>query len=252
MKRNSTVDIKQAREKMVGWYHSGPKLRSSDLEINELFKKYNPNAVLVIINVLPDELGIPTDAYVAVEEVHDDGTATTKTFNHIPASIEAEEAEEIGVEHLLRDIKDTTVGTLSTQVTSQVQSLKALHHHLHEIKLYLAKVVAGDLPFNHQIIYNLQDIFNLLPNLQASETVKSFAVKTNDELLVIYLSSLIRAILAMHNLIENKVMLRDHEKKEDGEQEAKTGAKKPTDDKTLPKTTATKDAAAKPPTSSKK
>ena len=56
---------------MVGWYHSGPKLRSSDLEINELFKKYNPNSVLVIIDVKPTDLGLPTDAYYAVDEVHD-------------------------------------------------------------------------------------------------------------------------------------------------------------------------------------
>ncbi|CAG8720904.1 611_t:CDS:2, partial [Cetraspora pellucida] len=32
-----------AREKMIGWYHSGPKLRGSDLEINELFKRQTPN-----------------------------------------------------------------------------------------------------------------------------------------------------------------------------------------------------------------
>lgn len=56
---------------MIGWYHSGPKLKSSDLEINELFKKYTPNPVLVIINVQPSDLGIPTDAYYSVEEIHD-------------------------------------------------------------------------------------------------------------------------------------------------------------------------------------
>jgi 26S proteasome regulatory subunit N8 len=56
----------------VGWYHSGPKLRSSDLEINELIKRYTPNPVLVIIDVQPKDLStIPTDAYVAVEEIHD-------------------------------------------------------------------------------------------------------------------------------------------------------------------------------------
>ena len=54
-------------------------------------------------------------------------------------------------------------------------------------------------------------MFNLLPNLQVTETVKSFAVKTNDELLVIYVSSMIRAVIALHGLIENKGMLRDAE-----------------------------------------
>jgi 26S proteasome regulatory subunit N8 len=60
-----------AREKMIGWYHSGPKLRASDLEINELFKRYTPNPVLVIVDVEPKDIGIPTDAYFAIEEIKD-------------------------------------------------------------------------------------------------------------------------------------------------------------------------------------
>lgn len=60
-----------AREKLVGWYHTGPKLRASDLEINELFKRYTPNPLLVIIDVQPKESGVPTDAYFAVEEIKD-------------------------------------------------------------------------------------------------------------------------------------------------------------------------------------
>src|SRR5271168_551703 len=60
-----------AREKLIGWYHSGPKLRASDLEINELFKRYTPNPLLVIIDVQPKEAGVPTDAYFEVEEIKD-------------------------------------------------------------------------------------------------------------------------------------------------------------------------------------
>jgi proteasome lid subunit RPN8/RPN11 len=60
-----------AKEKLIGWYHSGPKLRASDLEINELFKRYTPNPLLVIIDVQPKEVGVPTDAYFAVEEIKD-------------------------------------------------------------------------------------------------------------------------------------------------------------------------------------
>ncbi|KAJ3381463.1 proteasome regulatory particle subunit [Entophlyctis sp. JEL0112] len=204
------------KEKMIGWYHTGPKLRPSDLKINELFKRYVPNPVLVIIDVRPGTTGIPTDAYFSVEEVHDDGTATTKTFAHIPSVIEAEEAEEIGVEHLLRDIKDTAVGTLSTQITDQLESLKGLHARLAEISGYLEKVLTHKLPVNHQILYNLQDILNLLPNLDGADVKKGFAVTTNDEMLVVYLSSLVRAVVALHGLVLNKITNRDEEKKEAG------------------------------------
>ena len=60
-----------AREKLIGWYHSGPKLRASDLEINELFKRYTSNPLLVIVDVQPKDVGVPTDAYFAVEEIKD-------------------------------------------------------------------------------------------------------------------------------------------------------------------------------------
>lgn len=160
-----------------------------------------------------------------MEEIKDDGTATSKTFVHTPSTIEAEEAEEIGVEHLLRDIRDVAVGTLSTRITAQLQSLQGLHLRLKEIGTYLQKVLDGELPVNHAILGNLQDIFNLLPNISTppassrpsangsnqvenSELARAMRVKTNDQLMTIYLSSLVRAITAFHDLIDNKIQNR--------------------------------------------
>jgi len=71
---------------------------------------------------------------------------------------------------------------------------------------YLQNVLSGRLPVSHQIIYQLQDIFNLLPNLNIDDLVKAFAVKTNDMMLAIYLSSVIRAIVALHNLVDNRLV----------------------------------------------
>lgn len=60
-----------AREKIVGWYHTGPKLQQNDIAINELIRRYTPNSILVIIDAKPKDLGLPTEAYRAVEEIHD-------------------------------------------------------------------------------------------------------------------------------------------------------------------------------------
>lgn len=90
-------------------------------------------------------------------------------------------------------------------MTDQLSSLKGLETRLTDITSYLDKVIDGSLPINHQIIYNLQDILNLLPNVNLPDTSKSFSIKTNDELLVIYLCSMVRATIALHNLIENKL-----------------------------------------------
>ena len=122
----------------------------------------------MIIDAKPNRIGLPTEAYRAVEEIHDDGTPTTKTFEHVPSEIGAGEAEEVGVEHLLRDIKDTTVGTLSQKITNQLMGLKGLEIKLKDMHKYLQQVADGKLPMNHQITYLLQDIFNLLPEMIAS------------------------------------------------------------------------------------
>ncbi|KZS99100.1 Mov34-domain-containing protein [Sistotremastrum niveocremeum HHB9708] len=193
-----------ARERMIGWYHTGPKLRASDLEINDLFKRYIARPVMVIVDVRQQSVGIPTDAYFAVEEIRDDGTETRKTFLHVPSAIEAEEAEEIGVEHLLRDINHSSSTTLSTRVSNQLASLRGLQSRLKEIRDYLEKVASGTLPINHQIVYHLQDALNLLPDLDDPLMTKSFTSNTNDQLLVVYLSSLVRAVIALHALVDNK------------------------------------------------
>lgn len=239
-----------AKEKLIGWYHSGPKLRGSDLEINELFKKYTPNPLLLVVDVQPKKVGIPTDAYIAIEEIKDDGTSAERTFVHVPSSIEAEEAEEIGVEHLLRDIRDAAAGSLSIRITNQLQSLQGLHHRIRDIAVYLQRVLDAELPVNHVILGKLQDVFNLLPNLSTPASLaiadgvsesnnlnKAFSVKTNDDMMIVYLSSLVRAIIAFHNLIENKIENRkssatsdkkdkDEEKPEGEDGEAKSPSEK--------------------------
>ena len=76
------------------------------------------------------------------------------------------------------------------------------------------QVIDGKLPMNHQITYQLQDIFNLLPNLTNPDFVKSVNVNTNDQMLVVYTASLIRSIIALHNLINNKLSNKEAERKE--------------------------------------
>jgi len=206
-----------ARENVVGWYSTGPRIRPADLDVNELFRKYTPNPTFVIIDVSPkEEFEIPTKAYVALEEVKEDATeAPALQFHHIQSEIGALEAEEVGVEHLLRDVKDTSISTLATELNGKLLSLKSLISHLSELHQYLTNVSNGRLPPNHQILAQLQDIFNLSPNLNIHDLANSFSIKTNDMMVVIYLSTLIRSVIALHSLINNKLENRDAERRAD-------------------------------------
>ncbi len=69
---------------------------------------------------------------------------------------------------------------------------------------YLQQVANGSVPVNHQIVYHLQDALSLLPDLEDPLMTRSFTTNTNDQLLVVYLSSLVRAVIALHALVDNK------------------------------------------------
>lgn len=241
-----------AKEKLIGWYHSGPKLRQNDLKINEVFKKLTPNPLLLVVDVnSTNKIDIPTDCYVAVEEIKEDGSTNEKTFIHYPSIIEAEEAEEIGVEHLLRDIRDENRGNLTISLSNNFKSLKSLNEKLSNIVAYLGKLITGELPINTSILGKLQDVFNLLPNISQITDIQeenvnkvdaqiysherklasSFNVKTNDQLMVMYVASLIRSIIAFHDLIDNKIENRNNSRSKQVSNEP-TDSSLPTPDET--------------------
>lgn len=221
-----------AKEKVLGWYSTGPKIRPSDLKINEMMRKYTAEPILCIIDVNPqDDLEIPTQAYVSIENAPEQQSVARRTFRHIPSEIGAYEAEEVGVEHLLRNISDTTVSTVADQVQAKLASLHSLKKRMIEMNNYLDNVISGKVPPNHQIIYNIQDILNLCPDLRNDTLVKSITFSNNDNMLVIYLASIVRSILALHNLINNKIANKklllkpDEEKKDEKEKDEKKDAK---------------------------
>lgn len=211
-----------SNEKIIGWYSTGPKIRAADIRINELFRRYCKNPVYVIIDVAPKlDNSIPTEAYCGVYQVKDDGSASESTFVHVTSTIEAQEAEEIGVEQLLRDVKDTTVSSLTHNINAKLQALLGLRQRLLEMQTYLENVGGGLLPVNHTIVSSIQEIFNLLPQTRAFNMSSALAVETNDSMLAIYLSTLVRSIIALHDLILNKQENKDAEKKAAADELAK-------------------------------
>ncbi len=176
-----------------------------------MFREYTArDPVFVIIDVRAGVKEIPTIAYTACDQVQTEGgKEIQRVFQHLPCVIEAEESEEVGVEHLLRDINDPSTSTLAMHIKQKLDGLGGIAGRLEDIKVYLQRVIDGKLPRNNQILYNLQNIFSLLPNLNVEELVRSMLVKSNDMCLAIYLSSLVRSVIALHSLLNSKIEFKD-------------------------------------------
>lgn len=80
-------------------------------------------------------------------------------------------------------------------------STPGLEDHAHFPAAHLT--MPASLPSSQP--YPLQDIFNLLPNLNSTDLASAMSSATSDQMLVVYLATLLRASIALHNLINNKV-----------------------------------------------
>jgi len=219
-----------AKEKFLGWYSTGPSIKPADLEIHQLYRKFAPEPVFVIVKVTePKDTELPLEAYYCVDEKTAD-KQFKRTFVHLPVAVDAYEAEEVGVEHLLRDMKTFSSSSLATRVQEKTTSLKCLVDKIKMLSEYLAAVQSGKLPANHAIIANIQDIFNRLPDTASEEVIKAFAIGTNDMALALYIANLLRTTIALHNLINTKIpkeetpeekKKREKEEKEKKEKEEK-------------------------------
>lgn len=194
-----------AREKIVGWYSTGPAIKPSDIEINEFFRRYVADPTLVVIDVTASEsLELPAQAYRSKEEVTEDGSIA-KHFFHVPTVLGASEAEDVGVEHLLRDVRDVAATSLSTQTQHKIAALKAMQSRLASITQYLDEVLEGRKA-NHEVLFKLQEALNLMPNTEA--LTQHFSVFTNDTYLTLYMAAVSRAVVSLHSLISNKTTKR--------------------------------------------
>ena len=142
-----------AKERIVGFFSTGPSIRPSDLRIYSILTRFIPKGiytppVFCIIDVRPDRKSIPTTAYKMVQEVEGSGnsgdgggsnsssnkkTEVRNSFAHVPSRIGAMEAEEeVGVERLLRDINDPTISTVASLIKAKTGGLASLTDKLNE------------------------------------------------------------------------------------------------------------------------
>lgn len=164
--------------------------------------------MFLIVNVKPDNEGLPTSAYTSVE-VSAAGKETERVFEHLPSEVGAYESEEVGVEHLLRDINDPSVSTVGAKVRSKIAGLRGLQERLETIAAYLRDVDSGELQANQEILGHIQEIVGLLPNMSVEATRKAVMQQTNDMHMAMYVSGLVASVLALHELTTNKLRYSD-------------------------------------------
>jgi len=92
----------------------------------------------------------------------------------------------------MRDVQSLPLDSIDEGINQKILSLKGLSSKLEKILGYLNRVEDGTAPINNQIIYNLQEILNLMPSISDEEKMRAFNSKTNDNYFSIYICSIVQ------------------------------------------------------------
>lgn len=171
-------------EKIVGWYHSGPKMRKNDIDISKAFSKYCDDPLLAIVDVGMKASDIPVQVF---------RLKFGKQLDHLSVQIGADETEEVGVEHLLRDIKEGTGCSLKDRVEEIKDSLKMYRDSLDQIIQYFDQMESG-AKADYRILEMFQEIINEIPRISQQVNMSN-----------IYSLELLNTFVAMNDLHRNKL-----------------------------------------------
>lgn len=172
------------KEKILGWYHSGPRMHKNDLDLSKAFSKYCEDPILAIVDVKMKANDIPVQVYQLKHN---------KELVHNSVQISGDETEVVGVEHLLRDIKEGTGCSLKDEVNGILDSLNMYSFSLQEIIEYIQAIQDGKKA-NIEIMEMLQDILNAVPKISDYLDFSE-----------IYSIELVNTLVAMNDLKRNKM-----------------------------------------------
>lgn len=193
------------KEKFLGWYTTGTTFKKNDLEINEIFAEYTTDPVLIVVDVKgKNSLELPTKAFVS-ERVVDKRGYLVRGFKNLVCTVAAFEPEEVGVEHLVREIKDLNMDSLKSRLGDKVNSLLALERKVGVIREYLDDVLKGKRKLDKDIVKILQEIMSKLPKVMNEEFKREISCKLNDNYLNMYVTSIVKNVINVHNLLNNRI-----------------------------------------------
>ncbi|EZG73070.1 putative 26S proteasome regulatory subunit [Gregarina niphandrodes] len=182
-----------ARENVVGWYSSAGVIKPNDHMIHELFRQYCRHPLFLVVDVAAkckEENAKPlVQTYYSFEQPSHDNQ-NRRTFVHTNFTLGASEAEEVGVEHLLRDVESNYEVTLGTAIEDKVNALSTAAKKLEQISVYLKDVAEGRREVKPHILAQLQVLMNSLPEKSDPDVLaQGFQRYTNDALLASYIGT---------------------------------------------------------------
>ncbi|KAG0439651.1 26S proteasome regulatory subunit RPN8 [Dictyocoela muelleri] len=173
------LQLKVNNEKFIGWYHTGRDL--TDIEISSHQLERDPLLLSLKFEDIGDELPVKIFRL-------ENGELVNLNFK-----ISADEAEEVGVEHLIRGMRNTNVGL--GQIKEIKGSMREYHKKIQQLLESLKNVEEKKLNITDK------NLLNMCQN--ALNQIRSIDFDIEESEMIKYVSSLAKTVVLIDDLKRN-------------------------------------------------
>lgn len=194
----------------LGWYTTGETVTEKDINVHKQICEINECPIMFQLNPLSRNVDqIPVRLFETIIDIVQ-GEATM-LFVPLTYTLATEEAERIGVDHVVRmstnDVGEKSV--LAEHLVVQHSAIKMLHSRVKLVLQYIKDVENKILKPNHEILREAYSLSHRLPAVQSSAFHLEYFTQLNDVGLITYLGILTKACNDMNQFVNKFNILYD-------------------------------------------
>lgn len=189
------------REKVVGWYSSSATVGMNSLTIHGMYMPYVQAPVHLTVDAELTDSRMDIKAYTA-HAIAAKGKPVVTRFEEVEMYQESSEPERIAIDALINSTPDDNQSldapaTLLSDLDNLELSLSNLLQAIEDVRAYVARVVAGEIKGDDDLCRAISHALSAVPSMDSESFERLFATHVRDLLLVVYLSNLTRAQVAL-------------------------------------------------------
>jgi len=194
---------------LLGWYTTGDTPGPADLLVHKQICDLLDSPIFLKLNPLARCTDLPVSVFESVLDIVN--SVPTLMLVELTYTLATEEAERIGVDHVARmsshDTEENSI--VAENLQAQYSAIKMLASRVRLIAEYVRASQRGEVPFNHEILREINALAHRLPVLSSEKFRGDFYNQCNDVALMSYLGTITKCCNTMNRFINRFNLLHE-------------------------------------------
>ncbi|XP_076066687.1 COP9 signalosome subunit 6 isoform X2 [Oratosquilla oratoria] len=184
---------------LLGWYTTGDTPGPPDLLLHKQICDLLESPIFLKLNPMARHTDLPVSIYESVMDLVNG--VPTMLLVELQYTLATEEVERIGVDHVARMSAHETQESSLENLQAQYSAIKMLAGRVRLILEYVRSSQRGEVPFDHEILRQINALAHRLPVLSSDKFKGEFYNQCNDVALMAYLGTVTKCCNTMNRFI---------------------------------------------------